>query len=158
MPPPPGADRVKLFFCGGELLYESLSWKKHIEYNENKIAKNLGLLYKAKRYLEKRSLLVLYYSFLHTYINYGNIAWASTNKTIQQSTKYAIRIIHCKDRELFRKSKYLNVFQINILNNLLFMHQTKSQTAPKIFQDNFRKPTHKYLMRHPIFKANCSRT
>ena len=65
----------------GVLLDENLSWKEHIKYNENKIAKNLGLLYKAKHYLNKRSLLVLYYSFIHTYINYGNIAWRSTNIT-----------------------------------------------------------------------------
>ena len=53
----------------GVLLDENLSWKEHIKYNENKIAKNLGLLYKAKHYLNKRSLIVLYYSFIHTYIN-----------------------------------------------------------------------------------------
>ena len=63
------------------LLDENLSWKEHIKYNENKIAKNLGLLYKAKHYLNKRSLLVLNYSFIHTYINPGNIAWGSTNRT-----------------------------------------------------------------------------
>ena len=72
--------RESIKFWGG-LLHENLSWKEHIEYNENKIAKNLGLLYKAKHYLNKRSLLVLYYSFIHTYINYGNIAWRSTNRT-----------------------------------------------------------------------------
>ena len=65
----------------GVLLDENLSWKEHIKYNENKIAENFGLLYKAKHYLNKRSLLVLYYSFIHTYINYGNIAWRSTNIT-----------------------------------------------------------------------------
>ena len=65
----------------GVLLDENFSWKEHIKYNENKIAKNLGLLFKAKHYLNKRSLLVLYYSFIHTYINYGNIAWGSTNRT-----------------------------------------------------------------------------
>ena len=63
------------------LLDENLSWKEHIKYNENKIAKNLGLLYKAKHYLNKRSLLVLKYPFIHTYINPGNIAWGSTNRT-----------------------------------------------------------------------------
>ena len=132
---------------------ENLSWKEHIKYNENKTAKNLGLLYKAKHYLNKRSLLVLYYSFIHTYINYGNIAWGSTNRTnlkkINSLQKHAIWIIHCKDRfanarELFGESKILNVFQLNILNNLVFMHKIKSQTAPEIFQNKFRKPTHKY--------------
>ena len=51
------------------------------KFNKNKISKNLGLLYKAKYYLNKISLLVLYYSFIHTYSNYGNIAWGSTNRT-----------------------------------------------------------------------------
>ena len=124
----------------GVLLDENLSWKEHIKYNENKIAKNLGLLFKAKHYLNKRSLLVLYYSFIHTYINYGNIAWGSTNRTnfkkINSLQKHAIPIIHCKDRfaharELFQESKILNVFQFNILNNLVFMHKIKSQTAQK---------------------------
>ena len=96
---------------------------------------------------------MLYYSFIHTYINYGNIAWGSTSTTnlkkINSLQKHAIRIIHCKDRfaharELFRESKILNVFQLNILNNLVFMHKIKSQTAPKLFQNKFRKPTHKY--------------
>ena len=71
-------ESIKFFWV---LLGENLSWKEHIKYNENKIAKNLGLLYKAKHYLNKRSLLVLYYSFIHTYINYGNITWGSTNRT-----------------------------------------------------------------------------
>ena len=31
----------------GVLLDENLNWKKHIKYTENKIAKNVGLLYKA---------------------------------------------------------------------------------------------------------------
>ena len=62
----------------GVLLDENSNCKEH---NENKIAKNLGLLSKAKHYLNKRSLLVLYYSFIDTLINYRNIAWGSTNRT-----------------------------------------------------------------------------
>ena len=120
---------------------ENLSRKEHIKYNENKIAKNLKLLYKAKHYLNKRSLLVLYYYFIHTYINYGNIALRSTKRTnlkkINSLQKHAIRIRHCKDRfaharELFRENKILNVFQLNIFHKLVFMHKIKSQTAPKI--------------------------
>ena len=65
----------------GVLLDENLSWKEHIKCNENIIAKILGLLYKVKNYLNKRSLLALYYSFIYAYINYGNIAWGNTNRT-----------------------------------------------------------------------------
>ena len=58
-------------------------------------------------------------------------------------------MIHCKDRfgyarELFRETKTLNVFQLNILDNLAFTHTIKSQAAPKIFHNKFRKPTREY--------------
>ena len=111
------------------------------------------MFYKAKHHLNKRSLSVLYDSFIYTYINYGNMVWGSTNRTnlkkINSLQKHAFRIIHCKDRfahtrELFRESKILDVFQVDILNNLIFMHKVKSQTEPKIFQNKFRKPAYKY--------------
>ena len=35
-------------------------WKEHIKHIESKIAKNIGLLYKAKLYTDKHSLLLLY--------------------------------------------------------------------------------------------------
>ena len=44
-------------------------------YFKNKIAKNLGLLYKARPFLERNALLALYYSYMQTYMNYANIAW-----------------------------------------------------------------------------------
>ena len=70
-------------------------------------------------------------------------------KSSNNQRKHVIRIKRCKDRftharELFREIRTLNVFQLNILNSLVFMHKIKSQTAPKIFQHKFRKPTHKY--------------
>ena len=60
------------FLC--VLLDENLSWKEHIKYLENKIAKNIGLLYRAKPFLDKESLLALYYSYIHSYLNYANLA------------------------------------------------------------------------------------
>ena len=54
---------IKFF---GVLLNEHLSWKEHIMYTENKLAKNVGLLYRAKPFLGKYSLLTLYYSYIHT--------------------------------------------------------------------------------------------
>ena len=56
------------------------SWKGQIKYNENKISRSLELLYIAKNYLDKGSLIVLNHFFIHTYINYGNIVWGNTNR------------------------------------------------------------------------------
>ena len=44
----------------GVLLDEHLLWKEHIRYTKNKIAKNIGLLYRARPFLDKHSLLALY--------------------------------------------------------------------------------------------------
>ena len=67
----------------GVLLDENLNWKKHIKYTENKIAKNLELLYlyKARPFLERNALLAFYYSYTQTYIDYANIARGSTCRT-----------------------------------------------------------------------------
>ena len=43
----------------GLLLDENLCWKEHIIYIESKIAENIGLLYKAKPYINKNFLLSL---------------------------------------------------------------------------------------------------
>ena len=60
----------------GVLLDQHLTWKEHIKLTENKIAKNIGILYKARPYLDKRALLCLCYSFIHSYLNYTNTACA----------------------------------------------------------------------------------
>ena len=59
----------------GILLDENLPWKEYSKLTENKIAKNKGLIHKAKPNLNKDSLLALYFSSILSYINYGNLVW-----------------------------------------------------------------------------------
>ena len=65
----------------GVVLDEHLTWKKHIQLIENKISKKVGVLYKTSELINSKCLRGVYFSFIHSYINYANIAWASTNKT-----------------------------------------------------------------------------
>ena len=90
-------------------------------------------------------------------------------KTINSQQKNVTPIIHFKDkfadaRELFLESKILNVFQLDISNNLAFLHRIKFSTAPKIFRNKFRKPTRKYPTNFstfdysiPLFKSSKSK-
>ena len=135
------------------LLDENLNWKEHIKHTEKKIAKNLGLLYKGRPFLERNALLALYYSYIQTYINYANIAWDSicrTNiKKINSEQKHAIRIIFNKNkfahtREIFKEQKILNIYQLNILSNIIFMHRVENKTSPSIFLTKFCQPSHVY--------------
>ena len=69
--------------------------ENHIEVIENKISKNIGVLYRASHLLDFKNLLKIYFSFIHIYISYANIAWASTFKTklqeILKKQKHAAR-------------------------------------------------------------------
>ena len=67
----------------GVMVDEHLNWKDHINVIENKLSKNLGLLHKAKQFLNVKAMKSIYFSFIHSYLTYVNIVWCSTsmNKT-----------------------------------------------------------------------------
>ena len=137
----------------GVVLDENLNWKEHIKHTENKIAKNVGLLCKTIPFLERNALLALYYSYIQTYINYTNIAWDITCRTnLKKNNRQqilAICIIFNKKkfahtREIFKEQKILNIYQLNILSNIIFMHRVENKTAPSIFLTKFCKSSHAY--------------
>ena len=74
--------------CLGVMLDENISWEEHIRTVETKLAKNIGLIYHAKHSLEEKSLKSIYFAYIHSYLNYANIAWASTYRT-------KLKTIHC---------------------------------------------------------------
>ena len=105
-------------------------------------------MYRAEPFLGKHSLLTLYYSYIHTYLNYANLSWASTNKTnlkkLLSQQKHAIRIVNNKTRfehtkELFNSQKILNIYKLNILNTSISMHKVYNEAAPATFFELFRK-------------------
>ena len=98
-------------------------------------------------------MLSLYYAFIHTYVNYANLAWASTTrpklKKIHNEQKHAIHIFILKDtsprtKGLFVQNKVFNVDQLNILNNLNFMHKVNTETSPAIFLTKYQEQAHPY--------------
>ena len=137
----------------GVFLDENMTWKNHISCVESKISKNLGILYKARSLLNKERMKQLYFSFVHSYLNYGNIAWASTNKTklktLLRKQKHGVRIIYFEDKfthakPLLQDLGALNIYQLNIFQTLLFMHKTKNNNIPNIFLNCFKINTNKY--------------
>ena len=81
----------------GVMIDENVTWKTHVELVENKISKSIGILFKASGSLNSKSLRSIYFALVYPYINYANIAWASTNKTylkrILGKQKQAARIM-----------------------------------------------------------------
>ena len=140
----------------GVIIDENLTWKNHIEVGENKISKNIGVLYRASHLLDFKNLLKIFFSFIHIYISYANIAWAGTFKTklqgILKKQKHAARItFHANrfdySRPLLKEIKALNVYQINIIQALKFLPKTKYGINPRIFLPKFREVDHQYPTR-----------
>ena len=46
--------------------------------------------------------------------------------------------------KFLKERKVLNVYQVNVWKNLVFVHQINSNTVPIIFWNKFKKPTHNY--------------
>ena len=96
---------------------ESLTWIDHLTLVENKLSKNLGFLHKAKNYLNKKSMVSLYYSLMHSYLNYGNIAWYSTSKQKLALQTIPIPTAQSKSRskQIMRELCVSNIYQLNII-------------------------------------------
>ena len=79
------------------------------------------------------------YTYIHSYLNYANIAWASTYPTnlkqIHLKQKHAAHIVYNKDK--FTNSKPL-------LKHLGFMHKFNSNETPKVFNNIIKRPEHRY--------------
>ena len=114
------------------------------------------MLYRASLVLDAKSLQKIYFSFIHSYLNYANIAWGSVPKTRLKNLfikqKHAVRTVFRANRfthskPLFRQMKVLNVYQINIMQILKFMHSIKLSTNPRVFSNQFQEVDHKYPTR-----------
>ena len=96
---------------------------------------------------------MIYFSFIHNYVNYCNIAWVSTSRTkydkILKTQKHVVRIIYNKDKfthskPLMRDMNPLNVYQINIFQVLKFIYKSKHNLNPRVFANTFTEIHHGY--------------
>ena len=65
----------------GVIIDHKLNWCEHIAYVKNKVSKGVGIIYRARRYLSKKSLLSLYYSYIFPYLIYCIEVWGCAAKT-----------------------------------------------------------------------------
>ena len=127
--------------------------ENHTNLIENKISTSLGILHGAKFLLNQKSRKDIYFSFIRSYINYVNFAWRSTYtmklKKMFTYQKKAARVIFFADhlthvKPLMLEMNVLNVYQINIYQNLVLLYKAHTSTAPSIFFNKFSKINHNY--------------
>ena len=59
----------------GVIIDNKLSWKDHVAHVASKVSRGMGVILKARNYLNRKSLLTLYYTFVYPYLTYCNHIW-----------------------------------------------------------------------------------
>ena len=129
---------------------EHLIWIDDINTLENRLSKNLGLLYKAKPFLNAKAMKSLYFSLFHSYLTHRNIAWCSTSMTKFKRTfskqKQAIKSIsmtsldykNLKLEEIMDRLGILNIFKLNLYSTVNLMFRVKTNTIPEALRTKFQ--------------------
>ena len=70
-------DRVVYTKFLGVIIDDKLNFVNHIAYIKNKISKGMGIIYKARKFLNKSILVNLYNSFVYPYLIYCIEVWGN---------------------------------------------------------------------------------
>ena len=63
----------------GVIIDNKLKWLDHITFIKNKISKLIGIINKIRKFLNKKTLRNLYYTFVYPYLMYCIEIWGSTH-------------------------------------------------------------------------------
>jgi hypothetical protein len=157
----------------GIILDNGLTWKQHIAYLSTKLSKSIGILARARKFLDKNTLKQLYHSFIYPYIMYCNVVWgnAPANVTwpIFRAQKRAIRIIsNLRGRDstklAFHRLGILRLPEVYKFSTLLFVYKFKNGLLPPTFNSFYttNNEVHNYHTRHarhlrpPIAKSRIA--
>ena len=66
----------------GVMVGSHLSYESHINHIKGKISRGMGILYKAKKYLNDSALLTMYYAFIYPYYAYCITVWGNTFSSV----------------------------------------------------------------------------
>ena len=145
----------------GIVIDNQLTWKWHINYIAGKIARGIGMLIKARQFLNTVGLMSLYYSFIYPFLTYCNHIWGATYKTrvkrlvILQNK--AIRVLAQAGNRTSSDPPYkkLNIMKLENINTYLigrFMFCVSINKVPQSFGSSFRKKQWTTILdRHIIY-------
>jgi hypothetical protein len=132
----------------GVILDSKISWKDHILHLSKKIARSIGILTIARKVLDQKSLITLYYSLIYPYLTYCILIWgnspAQTIWPIYRLQKIAIRIIaNLRKRNssipFCKKHKILRLPEIYSLYTGIFIFKVKNSLLPEIYNGLFNQ-------------------
>ena len=131
--------QIKYF---GVFIDVCLKWDAQLQYINNKITKNIGILYKLRYYVSMNTLKQLYYMLIYPYLNYGLMSWGTACQTrlkkIKTSHNNCLRCIFFADKRenatpyfaLLDILKLENIFKLKIGCLVHKLQYNKQETPP----------------------------
>jgi hypothetical protein len=123
----------------GVQIDENLDWKSHIVYVVSKISKSIGILYRVRNVLNKRTLGMLYSTLIQPYMLYCIVIWGSayTNalKPLINIQKRAIRVINfasytTHSTPLFKKCNLLALTELYNREISIYVYKCLNNSLP----------------------------
>ena len=140
----------------GVILDNKMNWHNHIQYVCTKLSKAAGIIYKVRKKVPHKVLLLLYHSLVATHLRYGIASWGSAKTTALGKLKN----LHSKivrymtftpqDTDVSMQFKRLNLLTIDEIYTLeisKFMFRYSISTLPSSFDEYFRNIEHHYNTR-----------
>jgi hypothetical protein len=131
----------------GVTLDPYLRWDSHIKVVKAKVAKGIGVLCKAKKYLNFDTLKMLYYSLIYPHFTYCVEVWGNASAIqitpVLKLQKKIIRILtnssyHAETANLFKNLKILKLSDIITFFTVLLMFKFVRKELPSSFNDMFQ--------------------
>ena len=114
----------------GVILDSKMSWILYISYVKNKVAKGIGIMFKARTYLDRKSLINLYNAYIYPYLIYCVESWGNVILThCIFCTQKIVRLItfsnynqaaHVPSECIFRELQVLPLYNL-VQNRISFM-------------------------------------
>ena len=132
-------EKVSNFNFLGLMLNENLSWKPHVNMICNKISKHIGVINRLKRYLPSHVLKTIYFSLVHSSLNYSLLAWGFNCGRLKTLQKKAIRVItnskyNSHTEPLMKTLNILKFEDLFKLNMLKWYYRYCHNKLPSYFQ------------------------
>ena len=132
----------------GLILDDQFRWHEHINFLKTKLSRALGMLYKIRNFVERKTLILVMHSIFVTHIRYGIICWGRADKTIKKPIETLLdRAVRCinfyrgfenKTNNLYYKIKLLKVEDLFNLEIGKFMFKLNNNLLPKPFKPYFK--------------------
>ena len=146
----------------GVFIDQHLNWKAHISNISKKISRNIGILYRLRRFVDLSMMKNLYYSIIYSHLVYGIEVWGSACQTALQPIvilqKKSVRMMTfndnfpdvpgplCPSNALFSELELLKLSDIYKLHVAKFIFLCLHFLTPSIFHGwfNLTSSIHSY--------------